>query len=131
MREYKILWKMKGADSYFSTRTLPGQCVTHILDERGRIITAIGYGSSKISRERLFRQIARYSETSPESFFGQAGKRGAQIIVGDADLRMNEEEAVTLQTAYSGYVKLVPYAKTRPAEVKIKLEELESEYEEA
>ena len=126
MGEYKILWKMKGLDWYFSTRTVPSQCETQFLDESGKIIHTVDYKDGNVSSERLFGHLKRYSETDPRQFFDEAREAGAQIIVGDADLLMEGAAAEKLQARFNSQVKLVVYEKTRPQEVKIFLDELDS-----
>lgn len=134
MPEYKIWWKMRGVDGYFSTRTNPVQCETQFLDEEGRIFHTVGYKNENIATERIFLQLTRYSEADPEEFFALARQKGAKIIMGDADLAMEESAADILQQMFSRQVKLMPYTKSSPQEVRISLNGIDShlpEYEEA
>lgn len=116
MPDYKVLWKMKGLDTYFSVLTRPGQRLTEMRGGDGVVFHRLHYGGrDEITEKRLDKQLRRFTEVDPESFYMAARLRGAEGGIGEIDLTMPEETAHELENFYRGSIKLVSLSFQKPS----------------
>ena len=144
MAEYKILWKMEGENAYFSLVTRTAPRFTEMHREEGGIFNHLYHsGSGEILDWRFIKQLRPFAEADPATVYLDAQALGAEVVLGEFDLLMDESQAARLEDLYKDYndwrygekrrdaIKLIRHSLRNPIEVHVSLKHKEvPEYQE-